>query len=168
VSYEEIDPEVEADIALRERTVRERRGMSETGFAEAIREAATPRIVDQVPCRGRCGGLCDWTAEAEEQFAMFNRELLRRREAPLDKTRIVFCQACIDRAAPIRATEARKHVEYIADLVRRVKASSNPEGERELLEKLKKASHPDIPGLLEALRTRGQKQPGTRARKGGM
>jgi hypothetical protein len=167
VSDEE-DPEVIADLQLRAYTERARTGLSDAAFGQAIRQAATPRIVGQVPCRGRCGSTCDWTAEAEEQFAMFNRELLRRREAPLDKTRIVFCQRCIDSAAPIRATEARKHVEYIADLIRRVKASGNPEGERDLLEKLKKANHPDIPGLLEALRAKGTKQPGTRARKGGM
>jgi hypothetical protein len=167
VSDEE-DPEVIADLQLRAYTEKTRKGLSEAQFGAAIREAATPRIIEQVPCRARCGNVCDWTVEAEEQFAMFNRELLRRREAPLDKTKIVFCQRCIDSAAPIRATEARKHVEYIADLIRRLKASSNPEGERELLEKLKRASHPDIPGLLEALRTKGTKQPGTRARKGGM
>lgn len=168
MNYDEEDPEVVADLKLRAATERSRKGLTEAGFAAAIREAATPRIIDQVPCRARCGRLCDWTAEAEEQFEMFNRELLRRREAPLDKTRIVFCQACIDGATPIRATEARRHVEYVAGLVRQVKASSNPENEKDLLEKLKKASHPDIPGLLEALRTKGAKQPGTRARRGAM
>lgn len=165
---DEEDPEVIADLQLRAYTEKSRNGLSEAAFGQAIRAAAKPKIIGQVPCRARCGSLVDWTEEAEESFATFNRKLLSTRDAPLDKTRIVFCIRCRDRGRLEAAAINREHIDRLREVIRRVKASSHPDSEHDLHKQLRELRHPDVEGLLEALRTKGQKQPGTRARKGAM
>ena len=67
---DEEDPEVLADIALREHTAATRPRMSEADFAAAIRQTASPNVIGVVPCRARCGAVVDWTAEAEQAFEL--------------------------------------------------------------------------------------------------
>src|SRR5689334_13171709 len=90
MSDRELDPEVLADLRLRAATERERGHLRDAPMPTW----QPPKIVDRVPCRGRCGNLVDWTDAAEERVAVFNRRLLATREAPIDKTRVVFCSAC--------------------------------------------------------------------------
>lgn len=162
------DPEVIADMQLRARTERDRGRLTDAQFAAKIRDAAKPKIIERVPCRGRCGALVDWTEEAEESFRTFSRILLAKRDAPLDKTRIVFCVACRARGRIEAGDGNRRHVDELRDAIRRIKGSANPDSERDLIQKLRDLKHPDVEGLLEALRTKGVKQPGSRARRGAM
>lgn len=146
---DEIDPEVLADLRLRARTERERPAVPPS----ALKWSPSPTIA-KVPCRARCGNVTDWTEDAEDRFRIFNRELERRNEAPLDKTRIVFCLKCQEIGAKMAAERNRKHIDALAEVIKRIKASSNPEEEREDIEKLKKLNHPDVQGLLQAIRAR--------------
>lgn len=158
---EEFDPEVAADLALRDSTSRERGGMSRDGFAAAIRAAAPSKTIDKVPCRARCGRLADWTQEAQDAFDTFNRKLIAEREAPLDKTRIVFCGECRGSGSKLSADANRKHADKLAELIRELKDEPppNPRRERELLEAIKGLNHPDVDGLIQAIRDKRAKQP---------
>src|SRR4051812_28254255 len=106
---EKLDPEVLADLQLRERTARERPGNSETQFGRMLRAVGTPRVVDKTPCRARCGGLADWTEEAENAFSTFNRMLDASGDAPLDKTKILFCDACRKRGLAAASVSSSNH-----------------------------------------------------------
>jgi hypothetical protein len=156
---DELDPEVIADLQLRAATERDpTRSRNPPNWSP-------PTVIGVVPCRARCGAVVGWTAEAEDAFETWNRILLAKREAPLDKTRIVFCVACRRGGRESTAADNRKHVDQTADVIRKLKASAKPDQERDLLAKLEKLHHPDIPGLLEALRAKREKQtPGRRAK----
>jgi hypothetical protein len=160
VSFDEEDPEVIADLKLRAYTERDR---------SRSREMPTyvpAKIIGQVPCRGRCGALVEWPEDAEERFAIFNRILASKAEAPLDKTRIAFCSRCVARGREGAADANRKGVEGMARLIRELRSDPGPnfEREKEILEKLK-PHHPDLTGLVEAIRIRRLSKPATRARR---
>ncbi len=151
-----LDPEVLADLRLREATERDATRSRE------MPKYVAPRIVERVPCRARCGQLADWTDEAEQAFETFNRALAAKADAPLDKTKIAFCSACVDEGRKLIADNSRKHVDKLAEKVRELKDSERPWDEGELLSQLRKLGHPDIPGLVSALRDRRDKQPAGR------
>lgn len=148
---DELDPEVIADLRLREYTARSRPGLSDAAFGQAIRAAAIPKVVDRVPCRNRCGAVVAWTEEAEDTFQTFNRQLARKVEAQLDKTRIVFCSTCRTNGLAMGAERNRKQVDYIAPLIRELKNGPSADRYREILDSLRKAGHPDVDGLHAAL-----------------
>jgi len=161
VSYEE-DPEVVADLQLRSYTERSRKGISTEAFGAAVRQAAMPpRIVDKVPCRGRCGSLVDWPEDAEDRFQLFNRILAAKAEAPLDKTRIVFCDKCRAQGMAMQGERNRKATDMMRQLIVELRAGAKPERERELLDKIKKLGHPDVEGLVQAIQARRETK-GTR------
>jgi hypothetical protein len=163
---DEIDPEVLADMQLRSYTEASRPRMSEAAFAAGVRAAATPNVIGVVPCRGRCGAVVDWTEEAEQAFETWNRILLGKREAPLDKTRITFCNSCRARGARLSAENNRKQVDRLAELVRELKDEPppSPSRERELLEAIKALNHPDVDALVQTIREKRTKSPGKRTR----
>lgn len=160
MSFDEEDPEVVADIRFREASTRDRSRSGEARWQ-------APEIVDRVPCRARCGSLVDWTEEAEERFAIFNRQLKRKMEAPLDKTKIVFCDGCRTKGLKAAAERNRDAVEFMKPLILELRGEPAPKGEREreIIEKLKKAGHPDIEGLCQAIKTRREHKPQSRARR---
>lgn len=159
MSFEE-DPEVIADLRLRESSTRDRTRTGETKWQP-------PKIVEHVPCRARCGAMAEWTEEAEERFAMFNRMLASRMDAPLDKTRIVFCNACRAKGVGAAADSNRDRVAYMRPLILELRGEPAPkaEREREILEKLKKAGHPDLGGLVKAIAARRESKPQGRTRR---
>lgn len=155
MSFEE-DPEVVADLRLRAYTERSRTGISTEAFGAAVRQAATPpRIVDKVPCRGRCGALVDWPEDAEDRFQLFNRILASKAEAPLDKTRITFCDKCRATGMAMQGERNRKATDMMQQLIAELKAGpKSSDRERELLEKIKKLGHPDVNELVQAIKAR--------------
>ncbi len=155
---DEDDPEVLADLELREHTARTRPRVSDAQFAAKLRDAAVPRIIDKVPCRARCGRMADWTEEAQDAYDTFNRKLLSMRDAELDKSRIVFCDECRKRGVAMRAEDNRKHVDLVAAKIRALKATTNPDEERQLIKELHQLHHPDMNGLVEAIRQAREKQ----------
>jgi hypothetical protein len=162
------DPEVVADLQLRAYTEKSRKGISEAEFAAKIRATAKPNVIGVVPCRNRCGAVVSWTEEAEHTFQTFNRQLARKSEAPLDKTKIMFCPTCTKSGMEQRADGLRGLVEKIAAAIRELKSGCNAERERELLDKLKRAGHPDIAGLEQALREKTTNKYGRRVAKGAL
>jgi hypothetical protein len=152
MSHDDMDPEVRADLELRERLAASRPRVSDGQFAEKIREAAKPRIIERVPCRNRCGAVADWTEEAEQAFMTFNHKLASAAEAPLDKTRIVFCPSCARRLSAESSQRNRMMVNKIGDAIRELKAGCPPRREDELLDKLERSGHPDIAGLKQWLK----------------
>lgn len=159
---DELDPEVVADLRLREYTAKSRQGLSDAGFGQAIRDTATPKIVDRVPCRNRCGAVVGWTEEAEHTFDTFNRQLARKMEPQLDKTQIMFCPSCVAAGRELRAQGLRGLVDKIAVAIRELKDGCDDERQRELLKKLEKAGHPDVPGLEQWLREKAASKQGSR------
>lgn len=159
MSDEEIDPEVLADLHLRAATEREPTRMRDM---PTWKPAA---IVDHVPCRNRCGRVVEWTDEAEHAFETWNRILLAKRDAPLDKTRIVFCDACRMSGVQPGADRNRKQHEMLRERIRYLKQSANPDGETKVIDEIKKLGHPDVPGLLEALRQKREAKSGGRRAK---
>lgn len=147
---DEIDPEVLADLRLRASSQHDR---TRTGAGTW----SPPKIVDRVPCRNRCGAVVAWTAEAEDTFQTFNRQLAARADAPLDKTRIMFCARCEAEGRAQRATGLRGLHAKVAEAIRELKNGCEPDRERELLAKLSKAGHPDVKGLEQWLREKAAK-----------
>lgn len=155
---DEIDPEVLEDLRLRASTERDRSRSRE------MPAWAPPKIHSNVPCRGRCGSVVEWTEDAEERFQIFNRELARRNDAPLDKTKIAFCNACRAVGDTAAAARNRKLVDAVAAAIRELKDGCESTREYELLGKLEKAGHPDIAGLKQWLTDKASK--GKRATRG--
>lgn len=156
------DPEVRADLELRDSTARDRPRKS----YEQVKWSP-PVIVGQVPCRGRCGAVVDWPEDAEHSFQVFNGQLERTNQAPLDKTRIVFCEKCRAYGATLAADNNRKHVDKLAEVIRELRGGTthpeapgpapHPDRERELLEQLRKLHHPDPVAFEIALREARQR-----------
>lgn len=138
------DPEVLADLRLREHTARTRPAITDAQFAQSIRETASPNVIGKVPCRARCGNLADWTAEAEDAFNTWNRKLAQDREAPLDKTKIVFCDDCRKRGSKAAGESNRNHVEAVRAAIRELKDKPphNPSEEHAAVRRLEALRHP--------------------------
>ncbi|NUO49774.1 MAG: hypothetical protein HOV80_13040 [Polyangiaceae bacterium] len=162
MSFEE-DPEVIADLRFRESSMFDRTRTGEARWS-------APTIVERVPCRARCGAVVEWTDEAEERFQIFNRHLIGKREAPLDKTKICFCDGCRAKGRKAAAESNRDRVDYMRPLILELRGDPAPNGqrEREIIEKLKKAGHPDIEGLCQAIKARRESKPQGRTRRGAM
>lgn len=147
MSYDE-DPEVIADLQLRARTVRERGGNAN------IPTYTPPVTVADWQCRGGCGSTVGVTQDAIDRLEIFNRQLARKSEAPLDPNRIVFCDACKARGSSKAGESNRNKVDRLAGVIRQLKASKGPEQERELMLQAEALGHPDVPGLVQAIRNR--------------
>jgi hypothetical protein len=160
---DEEDPEVEADIRLRESSRFDR--SRNQGDAPTY---VPPKIVDRVPCRNRCGSVVSWTEEAENTFQTFNRHLAGRAEAQLDKTKIAFCNTCRTAGVGLAAERNRKQVDYIAARVRELKGGCNSDRYGELLKELTKAGHPDVDGLRQALTDKANAKSSKRVAKGSL
>jgi hypothetical protein len=100
-----LDPEVLADLRLREQSERDpsRSRVDPTAWTE-------PAIVEHWPCRGGCGTMVGVTREAIDALASSNAMLARRREAPIAKTKVVWCPPCKRRDDELAAMqrEARR------------------------------------------------------------
>lgn len=141
------DPEVAADIALRNRTERQRSKIATLPIWHR------PEYVANWPCRV-CATPVPVTADAVDTLERFNGMLSRRNETFIRTTEIMYCDGC--RAEFKRSAAARRlgQVERMRPVIQRLKRSSNPESEQELIAQLKTWGHPDVPGLLQAIRDR--------------
>lgn len=159
---DEEDPEVVADVRLREATTR-----------DATRGAPTViggdrAIVAQWPCHAKCGRMVGVNSTTLEAWRVFNTQLrtagpwshAQQRytgpEEPLDASAIVYCQLCIDGIKSQEGDECRKYADRMHEIIVELKeavAMGNATKERELTKKLQ-GRHPDLNGLLAALRAR--------------
>ena len=101
------------------------------------------------------------TQEALTAKATFDRELVRRGEAPITKAKTMFCDTCKAGGLEHASEVNRRHVEALAVHIRRLKeicdepaTPAAAQEERELLEKCRLMRHPDVDGLTQALRDR--------------
>jgi hypothetical protein len=150
------DPEVLADLAFREASVRDpNRTRSDSNYTWT-----PPTSVGVWACRNpHCRRLTKIYQANLDAFHTFNRMLAARDEPPLDGTKIAFCEDCTvenNRTAPARR---RAQVDRMADAIRQLKASTDPEQERELITNLVKWGHPDVAGLVTAIRERRAPRP---------
>ena len=177
-SEDQVDPEIQADIDLRNSSARARPGLSLSDFAAKLKATAVPVIHSHVPCRGRCGSVVAWTQEAEDTFQMFNRQLASSMDAPLDKTKIAFCDKCRKYGANLAADRNRKAANATADLIRELRGGTKapeppgpaptPEKERDIIEKLRALGHPDIEGLTRTIRDARESKSAKSSRRGSM
>jgi hypothetical protein len=151
---DELDPEVLADLRLREATLRD---PTRTKRDQAVRWDP-PEVVTTWPCRNKaCQWPVDVTQSAIDSFNLFNAILVKRGEPALSTTEIVVCDECRKKLEQHKAGLNYERRDEMRELIRRLKASKDPRKdprkETELLALLEKRRHPDIPGLLESLST---------------
>ena len=115
------DPEVLADLRLRDRTSRERAdrrtapglnaGQDLDGLSPelaALYDGAPDPIVEHWPCRGRCGRMVGVPKVALERLEDANR-MLPRRERPIGKHEVMWCPDCKRADDEARAAQRRPH-----------------------------------------------------------
>lgn len=159
---DEPDPEVIADLRLRAASEHDR----SRARSLKIYDWKQPEFVGSWPCRRPgCKGRFDVQDDDIARFNMFNRELAKKNEQGIKPSDVAYCEPCKGVYVATAANRRRGLVEKLRVLIVELKASRDPAGEKELLEKMKAMHHPDIPGLIEAIRTKGEKQTsGKRAR----
>lgn len=160
---DELDPEVAADIALRESSVHDRTRTRGAG----VYAWSTPVVVDRWRCRGNCGGIVTVTEEAQHALEVNNRQLARKNEPPLDTNKIAFCEKCRTIGVTVGDDRNRKHVEALSRLIAELKQNADAndqdhQRERELLQNCRLMHHPDIDGLTLAIKQRREKAASTK------
>jgi hypothetical protein len=139
-----MDPEVLADIKLREET---RRDSTRTRGA-AVYSWRPPETVAVWPCKA-CKCLVEVAQDPVDWFNLFNRELAKRGEEPLDKAKIAYCDRCRIEFRRTGADRRRAEVERMRPAIIAIKASKQPRSEHEHIANLRKWHHPDVDGLLQ-------------------
>lgn len=123
MSYQrDTDPEVLADLRLRERTARERKdrrgpdgldvGQDPDGLSPAIAalyEISPDPDVEHWPCRGGCGRMVGVPQAGVDGLAQSNRQLAARRDRPIGKHEVMWCPDCKRREDEERAARLRPH-----------------------------------------------------------
>lgn len=149
MSDDEMDPEVRADLELRDSSMRDRTRSRGAG----IYDWKPPVAVETWPCRRpNCDGEYPVDSDAVEYLAMFNGQLATRGEIPIARSEIGYCQACRDeykRSAPDRR---RGQVDRMREAIQKLKASPDPDNEHDLIRQIRDWHHPDVDGLLKTLR----------------
>ncbi len=101
------DPEILADLRLRDRTARERAdrrgpygldvGQDPDGLSPAIAAlyaSAPDPDVEHWPCRKGCGRMVGVTSAGIEAFESCNRKLKAMRQDPIGKHQVMWCPDC--------------------------------------------------------------------------
>lgn len=163
MSYE-LDPEVVADLRQRESTTYD----STRTRGNPAAEWKSPDIIAVWPCRiPGCKVKIPVTQEALDNKAVFDRQLSRKGEEPLDIGKIMVCPSCLDfgQNSPERNVRRWQKLDRIAAAVNTIKNSQVPKNERESIEQLRRDGHPDVEGLVEAVASRLRNGGGKRERK---
>lgn len=146
----EPDPEVIADLKLRAHTEYDR-----TRSRPAAYVWNPPKIVGAWKCRNAaCKAIVDVPDDAMEQFCMFNAELRRRDEDPLDHSKILYCSDCLAEYKATASQRRRGQVDRMAVAIKQLKESGDATRERDLIAQLEQWGHPDVEGLVKAITER--------------
>lgn len=156
----EIDPEVLADLRLRESTERDRAPAN-----AAIYDWRRPQFCGAWPCR-TCSTLVPVQASDLENVAMWNRILKARGEEPIEVERVMFCDDCRALHKDRGAGKRREQNERLAEEIRKLKAAPDPDRERATINTLRDLGHPDVDGLLHELRERAGSTSKAKASRG--
>jgi hypothetical protein len=137
------DPEVVADLRLRASSARARPDNGPVAWRQ-------PVIVATWPCRnGACRKPVQVTADG-----LAAAESARRRYPDIADHELVVCDACREMLNAHASIVCRRRVDGLADKIREYKATRDPHRMAELERELEKARHPDVPGLVQAVRDR--------------
>jgi len=167
-----MDPEVLADLQLRASS------QYDSSRARApMRPFANPETVERWPCRRPgCSTMVDVTEDAVDRVVQFSAQLEREGQSviagrhprkrpneykpedyrPLDATAIVFCGECTAVLKESGAAKRRTEVDRMAPLIveLRTDPGPNPHREYEIVKQLREWKHPDVDGLVAAIRER--------------
>lgn len=151
----EPDPEVLADMRLRDSSERDptrTRGAGVYDWKPAI-------LVEQWPCRsGSCGNTVGATLDDLQRRDQMNRELYRRGQSDIAKDKSMFCESCRASARKGQSERNRRACDEMAVLIRQLKEQrTGPEAgitERELVKRLESMGHPDVQGLVDAIKNK--------------
>lgn len=148
------DPEIIADMRARNRVAGGLDRPIEVAPKGPLGGAwAPPEIVEGWACRARCGRFVPATAEALARWADANRALQRRGLEPIGKHEVLFCASCKSKHAPERGDARRRQADAMADAIRELKGLvDNDLRERSLIARLRDLGHPDVDGLVRAVR----------------
>lgn len=157
----EPDPEVLADLRLRESSQ-----FDSSRTRTANYDWRKPADVDEWPCRA-CGVFVGVTDEATHALEVHNRRLLQLREAPVESARVLFCPSCKARGVAMQPERNRKHVDALAELIREFKSDPppHPDREAELVAHMRLMHHPDVDGLVQAVKNRRENSGATSRRR---
>jgi hypothetical protein len=157
----EPDPEVIADLRLRESTSRDASRTRIESYAWS-----PPAIVAKWRCRNaKCKSFADVPEDAMEALCTFNAQLRARGEEPLETNLILYCDPCLAEFKATAATRRRAQVERMAVVIKQLKESRDPERERDLIAQLEKWGHPDVAGLVQAITERRSAESGRVGKK---
>lgn len=142
----ELDPEIQADLDLRESSVHDpKRTRKEPKWVPPVEVALwTCR-------RPRCPNVVGVTQEVVEQLETFNGYLRARAEREIPTNAVMLCSDCRREAAAYRVGIIRERHDELANVIRELKQSPTPRNEHDRIRKLEELRHPDIKGLLDAL-----------------
>lgn len=150
-SFEQ-DLEVAYDLALRARTERDRRPAEQATSINGV-GWKRPEFVGAWHCR-TCNELVPIQEADMEHVAIWNRRLRARGEEPIDTSRIVFCDPCREKHREAAPEKRRTEVMRMSEVIRELKSSPDPDRELATIRTLRDLGHPDVDGLLSALRER--------------
>jgi hypothetical protein len=158
----EVDPEVVADIELRDRSERD------PNRARDLRSAAGGELGDRKTvghwlCRvATCRRPVEVTADTVYVLEVMNAHLAGRGEAPIQTLDVVFCEEHRQKLGEARqavSIQVRAKVrDYILEL--RSEDPPSPDRERDLISKIEALGHPDTKGLLQSIGDRRRKDEG--------
>lgn len=167
MSFEELDPEVVADLQLRAATEHDSTRSRPTTLR--FEPSVTVRLL---PCRnGKCRKPCELTEDGQARIAQFNRILLARSDQPLNEHELLVCDECRALLESHKADRNREHRELMRKHVAALKNAADPfakkggTGEYVLADEWTyvEKRHPDPRGLAAWLRdqqrTRKQTKP---------
>lgn len=155
------EPEIVSDLELRSATERDPTRTSDANYERAVKELLDDPVITKWPCRGRgCHELVDAPRSAVESLDVFNRQLERRRQAPIQTSEVLFCPGCKARLQQEADVARRAKDERLAPVVKLLSQSAQPEREHALIRQLREWKHPDVDGLVQALVARRKKSGG--------
>lgn len=128
-------------------------------------------IVDEWPCRNRsCRQNTPVTRECEDVFEQMNLMLAAKGEQQLRTDEVVVCDACRKRLRELAQGAADRQVSRAKQLVVEYKSDPEPGAERkaEIERELERIGHPDVRGLVEAVKRRREGKAAQRPERRGV
>lgn len=145
-----IDPEVAADLALRDAS--EHDTERTRAMAGRLYNWTKPVTTDTWPCkRPGCKNRFPIDDDDKERLKIFNEKLGSRNEELIRPSQIAWCQECRAEWVASAAERRAKRNGETAALIRELKASRDPAGEVDTIRQLQTWGHPDVRGLVMAI-----------------
>jgi hypothetical protein len=154
------DPEVVADLKLRAYSMRDSSRSGDAG----VYDWKPPVVATQWKCRTPpCKEFVDVTTDTLERWQIFNAQLKSKGERPLESHTILRCPSCTAEYNRIQPQRLRKRVDRMASVIQQLKAGDKniryrtndgdvTTDELGAIKQLREWGHPDVDGLVQALR----------------